>query len=101
MQRFLGLPRFRFDAANVTYAPDWAGVYGLFDGGELIYVGKANGNGLSVRDCLQQRLLGDCTQIASHYTWELTRWPDARETEILAGYHKSEGHEPRCQQKVA
>lgn len=102
MERFLALPRFAFNPAYVEHAPDDTGVYGLFEHDELIYVGTAKRGGkLSIRDCLRRHLRGECTRDATHYAWELTLWPNARETQILAGFTQQTGRDPRCQQLAA
>ncbi|MBV8030628.1 MAG: hypothetical protein JO035_03885 [Betaproteobacteria bacterium] len=104
MQGFLALPRYSFTRAAIVYAPEESGVYGLFDGGELIYIGRASDRAEhSIRELLlkhQDGAFGDCTMKATHYTWEITIWPAARETELFARHYQVAHHEPRCQSKV-
>ena len=100
MEKFLKLPRYPFTRAMLEHAPEQSGVYGLFDGAELVYVGKS----ASIRAALllhQDGAAGECTMRATAYTWEITIWPAARETEILARFHQSHRRDPRCQGKAA
>jgi len=105
MQAFLALPRYPFTRAAIEFAPEEAGVFGLFDGSELIYIGRAmDREQQSIRALLlrhQDGANGECTMRASHYTWEITVWGGAaRETELLARHFQSYRNEPRCQSKV-
>ena len=102
MEKFSRLPRYPFTHAMVEHAPDGYGVYGLFEGDELIYVGRAT-RGMSIKACLAMHLdgvLGVCTTKATRYAWELNLWPGARENELLGGFAKTYGREPRCQGKT-
>jgi hypothetical protein len=101
MNAFLELPRYPFTRAAIEFAPDEAGIFGLFDGGELIYIGRAQNRGdQSIRALLlrhQDGAMGPCTMKATHYTWEITVWgAAARETELLARYFQNHHREPRC-----
>jgi hypothetical protein len=103
MQSFLARARYPFNRRMLEGAPDEIGVYALFDSDELIYVGAAHG-GMTIRACLllhQDGALGACTMKATFYAWELTRWPSARSTEILAEYFRLTRKDPRCQSKTA
>ena len=104
MDGFLVLPRYRFNRATIEHAPEKPGVYGLFQGEELIFIGRAADRGEhSIRELLrrhQDGAFGDCTMKATHYTWEISIWPAARETELLARHYQAVHSEPRCQHKV-
>jgi hypothetical protein len=103
LDKFSTLPRYPFTHAMIEHAPDGYGVYGLFEGDELIYVGRAT-RGMSIKACLAMHLdgvLGVCTAGATHYTWELNQRPNAREIELLDAFGKAQGREPRCQGKTA
>lgn len=100
MLKFLALPRYAFTPAMIEVAPDDAGIYGLFDGDDLIYLGKTTGGTATIKSCLlwhREGGAGRCTEKATSYTWEITFWPNPRETEILAGYVTVKGRKPRCQ----
>jgi hypothetical protein len=87
----------------IEYAPETAGVYGLLEGEDIIYIGKAVG-GMTIKTSLllhQDGSFGDCTMKATAYTWEITRWPNARETELLAAFFRAHDRDPRCQAAIA
>ena len=100
MQKFLALPRYPFNRIIIEDAPEQSGIYGLFEGDELIYIGAAD----SIRDCLrrhQDGALGVCTLKATRYTWEISVWPAFRESEVLSAFQERIGVGPRCQGKAA
>ena len=101
MQVFLALPRYPFTRSAIEFAPEEPGIFGLFDGQELIYVGRADNRGEhSLRALLllhQDGAMGRCTMNATHYTWEIVMMGTAaRETEILARYFQAHRRQPRC-----
>ena len=103
LEKFLKLPRYPFTRAMIEHAPDESGVYGLFYGAELIYVGRTR-DGASLKNALllhQDGARGECTMRATAYTWEISLSPTARESEILARFHQSNRRDPRCQGKAA
>ena len=102
MDKFFSLPRYNFNRRMLDNAPDEFGVYALFYGEELVYVGAAQGT--SIKACLilhQDGALGECTMKATKYTWEITRHASLRCAEILADAFKRLGHDPICQDKAA
>ena len=105
MDKFLLLPRYPYKAAIIDLAPEESGIYGLFDGFELIYIGVANRDmGQSIRACLlrhQHGTLGNCTINATSYSWEISYQPKERQTEVLEHHVQANGSDPRCQQKIA
>ena len=106
MQDFLALPRYPFTRSAIEFAPEEPGVFGLFDGQELIYVGRGdNRHDHSLRALLllhQDGAMGECTMKASHYTWEIVLLGTvARETELLARYFQTHHRQPRCSEAKA
>jgi hypothetical protein len=102
MDSFLALPRFAFTRAAIEYAPEEPGIYGLFDGTELIYIGRAERPSIKAWLLLHQDgAQGECTMRATAYTWEITLWPRAREAEILSRFYQANRRDPRCQHKAA
>src|SRR3954469_14760396 len=101
MLAFLALPRYPFTRGAIEFAPEEPGIFGLFDGTELIYVGRAEDrHDRSIRALLirhQDGAFGECTMKATHYTWEISIWPAARETELLARFFQEHARDPRCQ----
>jgi hypothetical protein len=93
-----GEKRWQFVRAIVEHAPDDAGVYVLWHGPELVYIGRAS-HGQTIRSCLLAHKNGErgaCTARASHYSWEISSWPSARETELLSQFHRQYQRGPRC-----
>jgi hypothetical protein len=84
-------------AAVVEHAPEEPGVYALWQGAELIYVGRTLANG--IKGCLLEHLAGrasHCTRDATHYSWEISLWPTLRESELLAEFVAANKRRPRC-----
>ena len=100
MEAFLALPRYPFTRAALEHAPEEPGVFGLFDGAELIYLGHATDRKQhNIRDLLlrhQDGAFGECTMRATHYTWEITLWSAVRESELLRRYFEATRRKPRC-----
>jgi hypothetical protein len=102
LDKFLQLPRYPFTRSMIELAPDVPGLYGLFEGDDLIYLGKTvegAAKAATIRACLLQHqsgALGDCTRKATTYTWEIAIWPGQREAQILQGRLP-----PRCQSDAA
>ena len=97
----MALPRevFPFTARLITGAPDASGVYVLWRAGEAIYIGAALGRGATLRDRLAEHVsgrAGDCTRTATHYSWEISLRPAARELELLEEHKASFQRLPRC-----
>jgi hypothetical protein len=105
MDYLLNLPRYPFTLAAVEYAPEESGLFGLFDKNELIYLGRASKReSHTIRMLLllhQDGAFGPCTVKASHYTWQITPWSTARETELLAQYLQVFRRYPRCNNNAA
>ena len=98
------MKRYPFTRPILEYAPsEVGGVYVLWDGDEVIYIGRTGG-ATNIRTCLVEHLegaRGKCTSAATHYSWEITLWDSARETELLALFARENHRDPRCQQEAA
>jgi len=93
--------RYRFTRNMVEGAPADPGVYALWENDELIYYGRAAGNVISIQFALFEHLsgrAGPCTQRATHYGWEISLEPAAREGELLTEYRAQYNRLPRCNQ---
>jgi hypothetical protein len=93
--------RDRFTRNMVEGAPADPGVYALWENEELIYYGRASGNAISIQLALMDHLSGRggaCTERATHYGWEITVDPVAREAELLSEYKATFKRLPRCNQ---
>ena len=98
------MKRYPFTRAILEYAPfDVGGVYVLWEGEEVIYIGRT-GSSTNIRARLLEHLegaRGACSSKATHYSWEITLWDSARETELLALFARENRRDPRCQQSAA
>ena len=96
-------PRYAFNATMVGGAPPDPGVFALWEHNELIYYGRALGHGATIQSSLREHLEGadGCTARATHYGWEITSNPRARELELLREFERSHGRLPRCNAKAA
>lgn len=95
------LPRqsFPFTAKLIAGAPEEAGVFLLWHGGEIVYIGRADGRGATIRSCLVEHFSGargPCTRRAEDYSWEISLHPALRELELLEEYRKLFSRLPRC-----
>ena len=98
-------PKWPFTLAAVEYSPDeWGGVYALWRGETLLYIGSApDVRRTSIKADLVAHLKGErgaCTQEATHYGWELAQNPKERELELLREYVQRHNAYPRCNQKL-
>jgi excinuclease UvrABC nuclease subunit len=87
-----------FTQRNVSEAPIGKGVYSLHKAGEMIYIGKAEGEG-GIRERLQAHMRGEeghCTQQATGYRYELARRPTEKAEELLLEYRYAHGQLPLC-----
>jgi excinuclease UvrABC nuclease subunit len=92
-------PPYSFKATTIAGAPDEPGVYALLDQGEVIYYGRALGGATTIQSRLLDHLEGrvdECTKRATHYSWEMSRRPAAREAELLNEFRRAHDRLPRC-----
>ncbi len=85
-----------FSQDNIRKSPDEAGVYALFDGGQVIYYGSS---ALSIQDRLQTHFDGDdgpCTKGATGYKREICNNGLTRERELLEAHKRQNNRLPRC-----
>lgn len=84
--------RYRFSRVVIAGAPAEPGVYTLWQGEEIIYYGRAQGQA-TIRSRLLDHLHAGVG--ATHYGWEISRDPAAREGELLREYRQAFGRLPR------
>jgi len=91
-------PRYALTQTMVSGAPADPGVYALWENEELIYYGHALGQGETIQSCLRRHLeaANGCTAGATHYGWEITANPPAREAELLREFERAHKKLPRC-----
>ncbi len=95
--------KYAFTAANIALVPEQAGVYGLYDGGETIYYGRAQGGTVDIRSRLEDHQSGregSCTQNATDFNWESISSPVSREKELLEEHERLHGRLPQCNDRV-
>ena len=91
-------PRYALTPTMVSGAPNDPGVYALWENDELIYYGHARGESATIQSCLLQYIGGNngCTARATHYGWEISANPPARELELQREFEKAHRRLPRC-----
>ena len=87
------LPRQRFSAWGIAGLPAALGVYLLWQGEEVVYIGRA-------MEGLRQRLMEHYTRHAkpwdaTHFAWEPCARPAEREAELLREHERLFGRLPR------
>ncbi|MGH8740256.1 MAG: hypothetical protein ACREUN_05055 [Burkholderiales bacterium] len=88
--------RYKFNRIVIAGAPHEPGVYTLWHSEEVIYYGRAagkDGGNATIRSRLLEHL--DNAVGATHYSWEISREPAARESELLEEFRQSFGRLPR------
>ncbi len=96
--------RYGFTESNVNKEPAEHGVYALYDKNEIIYIGRASGDGVTIRSRLKSHYRGDeglCTVCATGYRREVTSRPIDREAELLDVYEEIHSAFPRCNDRRA
>jgi hypothetical protein len=90
--------RYRFTRVAIAGAPEEAGVYALWDGDEVIYYGRADGRKQGGGSTIRSRLLAhyyEDRKRPTHYSWEVCKYPAAREAELLREHERTFGRRPR------
>jgi hypothetical protein len=85
-------PKWLIIAALVTMAPDTPGVFELWDDEELVFVGSSRNSTLRTQ-LIHELLEGRCE--ATHFSWEITFDPAARERELLDEFEEQHHRRPR------
>ena len=91
--------QFPFSGALIAAAPEEPGVYLLWQDGAVIYIGRAQGLGTTIRSRLIDHFSGRegaCTRQTTHYSWELVRDPAVREAQLLEEHRAKFRQAPRC-----
>jgi hypothetical protein len=88
--------RYSFNRMVIAGAPNEPGVYALWQGDEVIYYGRAGGRNAGEAN-LRTRLMEHyaARAEATHYSWEISRVPAARESELLEQFKQAFGRLPR------
>jgi hypothetical protein len=83
----LASPRYAFREAVIGATPEDPGLYALYFGEHLLYLGVAEGAdaGNTIRGCLAAHLSGELSpSVATHYTWEISSHPRRRFAELMS-----------------
>jgi hypothetical protein len=91
--------RYSFTEEMIAGAPRGPGVYALWNGDTLIYIGNASGTGATIHSRLLSHLAGGacgCSREATHYSWEIAPHPGLRELEMLQEHRAASGELPYC-----
>lgn len=89
--------RWPFLDYSIEAAPLDQGVFGLWHGGELVFIG-ATSTGTSLRQCLLEHFRGVHAlehREADHYSWEVSEKPEERKRAVLAQFQREHGRWPR------
>jgi hypothetical protein len=79
----------------VAVAPELHGVYVIYNGNEIIYIGRAIGIGVTIRSRLQDHLREVGIGSGTGYAYEITEYAATRERELLQEYQRLYGRLPR------
>lgn len=85
-------PKWLIIAALITTAPDTPGVFELWENDELVFIGSTGNTTLR---CQLARELLETGRDATHFSWEITYRPAAREGELLAEFQRVHRRLPR------
>ena len=84
--------RWRFDAETLRDVPEGPGVFTLWSGNEMLYIGRTEGNA-TLRDRLRAVLRAGVP--VTHFTWEVTVTPKTRAGDLLSSCMEKSGRLPR------
>jgi hypothetical protein len=94
---------YNFGKVNIDKTPEELGVYVLYGGSPIIYIGRASGGDATIRSRLQAHHRGDegpCSKRATTYRREVTEAFDQREQELLEEYKEQHnGALPPCNEQ--
>jgi hypothetical protein len=95
---------YAFTQTNVNAAPATHGIYVLYTGNEITYIGRAAGDGVTIRSRLQSHLSGNegpCTKASTQFLAETNSRPISREKELLEWFERENKRLPRCNERRA
>jgi excinuclease UvrABC nuclease subunit len=95
--------RYRFSDDDISHAPERSGIYVLYNGPQIIFIGKATGT-QTIKSKLQSHKKGNegpCTRHATHFIRELSPSPANRERDLLQEYKNLYLRLPPCNAALA
>ena len=92
------LRRYPFDEPVIQGAPDEVGVYVLWEGTEITYVGSVGPRGMTIKQRLLDHWSGrnHCPCRPTHYSWRIALDPGLMERELLHEHRHKLAGLPRC-----
>ncbi len=95
----LGEKLFPATHANLEGLPEQSGVFTLYEEGQMIFIGRADGSGHTIRSVVldhKEGRIGACTQQFDHYTREVTLNVALRYRELLQRHARKYHRFPKC-----
>ena len=95
----LGEKLFSATPANLDSLPEQPGVFTLYEDGQLIFIGRADGGGKTIKSVImdhKEGRIGPCTQRFDHYTRETTTNVALRYRELLQRHARKYHRFPKC-----
>jgi hypothetical protein len=95
----LGEKMFSATHANLESLPEQSGVFTLYEEGQMIFIGRADGSGHTIRSVVldhKEGRVGSCTQRFDHYTRETTTNVALRYRELLQRHARKYHRFPKC-----
>ncbi len=95
----LGEKLFSATHANLESLPEQSGVFTLYEEGQMIFIGRADGSGHTLRSVMldhKEGRIGPCTQRFDHYTREATTNVALRYRELLQRHARKYHRFPKC-----
>ena len=95
----LGEKLFPATHANLESLPEQSGVFTLYEAGQMIFIGRADGSEHTIRSVIfdhKEGRIGACTQQFDHYTREATRNVALRYRELLQRHARKYNRFPKC-----
>jgi len=99
---FLTSLKWKFDAESIRGTPRTQGVFGLWDDGEIVYIG-ATARSVFLPDALSELLALRRRGViqATHFTWEITITPRSWAGELLRLHFNKHGVLPLYNQPAS
>jgi hypothetical protein len=95
--------KYRFSDDDIAHAPERSGIYVLYSGSQIIFIGKAIGCH-TIKSKLQSHKRGNegpCTRQATHFVREVSPSPANRERDLLQEYKNLYLRLPPCNEVLA
>jgi len=89
-------PRYRFHPVMVSGAPESGGLFALWRGAEMIFIGRA----ASIKEALLDQLQR-VSERATHYSWQVSLRASGEEADLLRELERRGGPMPRLNREAA